>query len=305
MGGSNGLAILAQENGSGWNAATQLGNNFNGLTTGMRFISVGNYTFVKKLIADGNFLFVISHDKVDRINLATSNFGTNTIDVITIASIGNNGVSNRGGFLDGIFSQALGIIATTDMLLRIGNGKDVRTITSEIDADWTLISIPENAGPATALYPVTTTNRLQDITRNGGGYFYTLSANVGLDQSRINRFSVQQLNTTDTVSNTTIQAFDDLFVKNIPSFFLSFGEFRSNFATDGALYFATRNKNDIIAPIALLTPAQPVPRVGFSNVGDLSNLVAINFGQGTEINYFARSAASEAGLQQEIFRLKY
>jgi hypothetical protein len=291
VGGSNGLVVLAHPDGSGWDAITQLSNNFNGLDAGMSFVTVGEYSFVKKLIYAENFLFVISREKIDRINLTTSNFATNTLDVTTIASIGNDGVSIRGSFLDGIFSQALGIIATTDGLLRIGNGKDIRTITSEADAQWVAIDIPENAGAPTALYTVTPTNRLQDITRNTGGYFYVLTADVGLDQSRINRFAVQPLRNIDPVSATTIQAFNDIFVKGIPSFLLSFGEFRSNFSTDGALYFATRNQNDAISPVVMLTPSAPVPRIGFGNVGDRSTPVAINF-QGTEINYFARSAAS-------------
>ena len=291
VGGSNGLAVLAHPDGSGWDAITQLSNNFNGLDTGMSFIPVGEYSFVKKLIYDENFLFVISHSKIDRINLTTSSFATNTLDVTTIASIGNDGVSIRGGFLDGIFSQALGIIATTDAMLRVGNNKDIRTITNETDAAWGPIDIPENAGAPTALYTVTTTNRLQDITRNTGGHFYVLTADAGLDQSRINRFAVQPLNNADPVNAQTVQAFDDIFVKNIPSFLLSFGEFRSNFATDGALYFATRNQNDAIPPVVMLTPSAPVPRIGFGNVGDRSTPVAINF-QGTQINYFARSAAS-------------
>jgi hypothetical protein len=292
VGGSNGLAILANPDGSGWNPTTQLSNNFTGLTAGMSFNIIGNYRFVKKLIYDGNFLFVISHNKVDRINLITSDFATNTLDVVTIASIGQDAVSFRGGFLDGIFSQALGIIATTGLLLRIGDNKDVRTITSEFDAQWTTITIPENAGAPTALYTVTSTNRSQDITRNAGGDFYVLTANAGLDQSRINRFAVQPLTPTENMSATTVQAFKDLFVKNIPSFLLSFGEFRSNFSTDGALYFATRNQNEILLPIVMLTPASPVPRVGVANVGDRSTRVNISVSPGSEINYFGRSAAS-------------
>lgn len=292
VGGSNGLAILTQPDGTGWNAATQLNNNLTGLQTGMTFTLIGDYRFVKKLIQDGDFLFVISHTTIDRINLTTSNFGTNTLDVTTIASIGQNGVSAKGGFLDGIFSQALGIIATTGGLLRIGDGKDVRTITNEFDAEWTHISIAENAGAPTALYAVTQTNRAQDITKNNGGHFYVLTANVGVDQSRINRFAVEPLGALDGVSATTIQAFDDLFVKNIPSFLLSFGEFRSNFSTDGALYFATRNKNIAIPPVVLLTPSMPVPRVGVTDVGDRSAAVKINLQSGTEINYFSRSQAS-------------
>lgn len=292
VGGSNGLAVLANANGSGWDPATQLGNNLTGLQNGMLFKTIGTYTFVKKLVYDSGFLYVITHNQVDRINLTTSNFGTNNLDVTTIATIGNDTVSTRGGFLDGIFSQALGILATTDTLLRVGDTKDIRTITNEADANWTEIQISENAGPPTALYTVTATNRAQNITHNNGGHFYVLTADVGLNQSRINRFAVQPLAATDTVNSTTVQPFDDLFVKNIPSFLLSFGEFRSNFATDGALYFATRNQNVILPPIALITPAIPEPRVGVSGIGDRSTPVNINFQQGTEINYFARSQAS-------------
>jgi hypothetical protein len=292
IGGSNGLAVLTHIDGTGWNPATQLGNNLVGLNAGMTFKQVGTYSFVKKLISDSSFLYVIAHDKVDRINLATSDFNTGALDVVTIATIGTDGVSTKGGFLDAIFSQALGLIATTDDLLRISNNKDVRTITNESDAQWQPVAIGENAGAPTALYGVTQTNRVQDITKNSGGQFYVLTSNVGLNQSRINRFSVQPLGATEPMTATTIQAFDDLFVKNIPSFLLSFGEFRSNFATDGALYFATRNQNVNIPPIAMLTPAMPEPRIGVSGIGDRSSAVNINFGSGTEINYFARSQAS-------------
>ena len=292
LGGSNGLAVLTHPNGSGWNATTQLSNNLVGLNTGMLFKQVGAYSFVKKLISDSGFLYVIAHDRVDRINLATSDFGTNTLDVTTIATIGTDGVSIYGGFLDGIFSQALALIATTDDLLRIGDGKDIRIIADKSDAQWQLVAIGENAGAPTALYGVTQTNRVQDITKNSGGQLYVLTANVGLNQSRINRFAVQPLGATEPMTATTIQPFDDIFVKNIPSFLLSFGEFRSNFATDGALYFATRNQNVNIPPIAMLTPAIPEPRIGVSGIGDRSSTVNINFGSGTEINYFARSQAS-------------
>ncbi len=292
VGGSNGLAILAHPDGTGWDPVNELGDDLTGLHTGMLFKTIGDYNFVKKLISDNEFLYVITHDKIDRINLATSDFGTNSLDVTTIAQIGADGVSARGGFLDGIFSQACGIIATTDDLLRIGDDKDVRTITSESDAQWTAVAIGESAGAPTALYTVTQTNRMQDITKNSGGHFYVLTANVGLNQSRINRFSVQPLGATDPMNATTIQPFDDLFVKNIPSFLLSFGEFRSNFATDGALYFATRNQNVFISPIATLTPSSPEPRIGTAGVGDRSSAINIHFGSGTEINYFARSQAS-------------
>ena len=293
VGGSNGLAILANNDGSGWDATTELATDLSGLSNTMQFHAIGNYAFVQKLIYDDNFLYIITHRTVDRIDLsATVNFNFNNNNATTIATAGINGITNTGGFLDGIFSQACGILATTNGLIRVGDNKDVRTITDENDAHWTNIAIPENAGAPTALYAVTSTNRAQDITRNNGGFFYVLTANVGIDQSRINRFAVQPLATNQTMNQQTIQPFDDLFVKNIPSFLLSFGEFRSNFSTDGALYFATRNQNINLPPIALLTPAFPVPRVGVKNIGDMSMPVRINFQNGTEINFLGRSQAS-------------
>ncbi len=292
VGGSNGLAILANNDGSGWNATTELGNNLNGLTSTMQFHIVGNYSFVQQLIYDGNFLYVITHNTVDRIDLSAANFNFNAINATTIATPGINGITTNGGFLNGIFSQACGIIATTNGLIRIGDNKDVRTITNENDANWTTITIPENAGAPTALYAVTSSNRAQDITRNKGGFFYVLTANSGINQSRINRFAVQPLAANETMTAQTIQPFDDLFIKNVPSFLLSFGEFRSNFATDGALYFATRNQNINIPPIVLLTPPFPTPRVGVKNIGDMSMLVKIDMQNGTEINALERSQAS-------------
>jgi hypothetical protein len=291
VGGSNGLAILAEDDGSGWDATTELGNNLSGLTNTMQFHAVGNYSFVQKLIYDDNFLYVVTHSKVDRIDLTPTNFDFTNSTAVTIATSGINGITSTGGFLDGIFSQSLAIVATTDGLMRVGNNKDIRTVTSEFNANWTDITIPENAGAPTALYAVTSTNRTQDITRNNGGFFYVLTANVGINQSRINRFTVQPLDDTDTVNADTVQAFDDLFVKNIPSFLLSFGEFRSNFATDGALYFATRNQNVALPPIVLLTPRSPVPQVGVRNVGNQSAPVKVSI-NGTEINAFERSQAS-------------
>ena len=304
-GGSQGLAVLTNEDGSGWNPTTQLTNNLIGLQAGMRFIPIGNYSFVKKLVYDGDFLFVITNAKIDRINLNTSDFSNNNLDAITIASVGNNNVSIYGGFLDGIFSQAFGLIATTDGLFRIGNNKDVRTITNETDARWTRVEIPENAGAPILLYPATQTNRAQDITKNNGGNLFVLTANAGLDQSRINRFFIQPLESNDVVNSTTIQPFDDLFVENIPSFLLSFGEYRSNFATDGGLYFSLRNQRADFSPLAFITPSFPVPRVGVANVGDRSLPVMINFQQGSELVIFHKIKRQEVGLLREILIRRY
>ena len=52
VGGACGLAVLAQENGDGWSTVIGLGKNFDGLVDGMRFITLDEYCFVRKLIFD-------------------------------------------------------------------------------------------------------------------------------------------------------------------------------------------------------------------------------------------------------------
>src|SRR5581483_448628 len=87
VGGSDGLAVLINPDGSGWNIAQEeLGNQFDGLMPGMHFQMIGDYHFVKKLIYEDNFLFVVTTDIIDRINLMNSDFSTNTLDVVTIAT---------------------------------------------------------------------------------------------------------------------------------------------------------------------------------------------------------------------------
>src|SRR5690606_27579172 len=294
VGGSNGLSILSHSDGSGWDLSlNELGDRFDGLNAGMSFKIVGNYTFVKKLICEDNFLFVVTNDRIDRINLITSDFATDTLDLVTIATKQDFGiVSNNGGILDAVFSQAFATVATTAGLMRIGDDRDIRLIENNTDAQWTPVVIPETGGAPTQLLTVSTTGQEQDLTRTIGGQLYVLTSNEGYDQSRINRFVISPLSNTQVMQSTTIQPFNDLFVQNIPSFFLNFGNFNSIFATDGALYFATRSKNNIQAPRVVLTPAYPAPQVAARNVGERSTTVNVPLNNATEINNFQRSQAS-------------
>jgi len=294
VGGSDGLAVLINPDGSGWNIAQEeLGNQFDGLMPGMHFQMIGDYHFVKKLIYEDNFLFVVTTDIIDRINLMNSDFSTNTLDVVTIATKDAlNVISSKGTVLDAFISQACAVVATTGGLVRIGDGKDIRTVASADESNWTSITIPETAGAPTQLLTASVTNRSQDITRSIGGHFYVLTSNAGYNQSRINRFSVKPLDENEPMQANIIEQFDDLFVKNIPSFFLNFGNFNSIFATDGGLYFANRSKNNNQGPRTVLTPAEPAPRVGVRNVGERSSTITIHTGNGTEINAFERSQAS-------------
>jgi hypothetical protein len=294
VGGSNGLAVLAQPDGTGWSIEqNELGDEFDGLTRGMRFKTIGDYRFVKKLICDEEFLYIITHDRIDRIDLNNANFATGNLNAVTVATQESLGIiSPNGSILDCIISQSCALVATSGGIARTANNTDIRTISSSTDNNWTPILIPETSGAPTQLLCVTQTSREQDFTRGVGGQVYVLTSNEGYDQSRINRFSLSPLSNGEAITDTTIKQFNDLFVQNIPSFFINFGNFNSIFATDGALYFASRSKHNALPPQTVLTPGYPAPQVSARNVGERSTPVAIFMHNATEINALQRSQAS-------------
>jgi hypothetical protein len=296
IGGSNGIAVLMHEDGTGWNTEqNELGNTFDGLTAGMTFKTIGNYTFVKKIISDHDdehsYLYIVTHDRIDRVDLNTIDF--NNFTATTIATKEQfDGVSNNGSLLDAVISQSLALIATTDGLFRNNNTTDIRTIEKNDTAAWVSVPVAETAGASTQLLTTTRTNRSQDITRFDGGHLYVLTSNEGLDQSRVDRFSIRPLSAQQAVQSTTIEPFNDLFVKDIPSFFINFGNFNSIFSTDGALYFASRSQHAAAPPRTVLTPSYLPPQVGVRNVGERSTILNIPYNNGTEINALQQSQAS-------------
>ncbi len=103
VGGSRGLAVLTAPDGSGWNTASGLGPNFAGLTNGMAFKTLGDYSFVRRLIVDGNFLYVVSAKRIDRIDLSTAP----TFTATTVASQLSLVFDKNDTILDGRFQGSL------------------------------------------------------------------------------------------------------------------------------------------------------------------------------------------------------
>ncbi len=242
VGGSGGVAVLSKEDGSGWATASALSDGLAGLESGMSFKKVGDFSQVRKLIHDDQYLYVITNDEIVCIDLTLETPGLGSIFATTIATSASVPQLGSGStFLDAIVSEKLMILGTNAGLFRLANGLDARIVDSN-SATWQLLATPEGAGPVRQLFAISQTGRAQDIARKtGGGMFYTLSAYRGKNQGQIHRFDVAQV-TTGSIGDTTVQRVNDLFVEGITSYFASFGLFRNLFATDGSLFYGTRSK---------------------------------------------------------------
>jgi hypothetical protein len=235
IGGVGGLAVLANPDGSGW---TNLTNGFGGLTSGMKFFEVGNYSFVRRLVVDGTNLYVLTNRQLDRIDMASSNIATGAISVQTLATPESIGLSAEDSFSDVGTSNQVGLLATSQGLYRVGDGKDIRTGT-KANLNWTNIPIPNAPGPATRLQFATTTGFDHDFSQNG--QLYLLAAYTGFNQAQLQRYSI---NVSGSINASSIQPVPDLILKT-PSFLINFGAFRNFLLDDGAIVTSTRSANNM------------------------------------------------------------
>jgi hypothetical protein len=253
VGGVNGLAVLVDNNGNGWQ--TGLGPNFAGLTNTMAFRSVGNFTFVRKLEQDGNYLYILTDNKLYRANLISgiNNFVTGVLDYTEIANFANiAGLNKYSSFLDFVASGKLGILATTDGLFRIGNGLDVSTVNAS-SAVWTNVPVPTKLGPVKQLFTVTGTLKEQDLfTPNNNGVLYALCSYFGNNSGQYNRFAI---NYDTQVSDSTIMPLPDYYIQSSKvgvganSYFMNFGNYKNILEDEGAIRYVSQDRNLTYPPL--------------------------------------------------------
>ena len=259
IGGVGGLAALTKPDGSGWSSLT---DGFGGLTSGMKFFEVNDYSFVRKLVADGTNLYVLTNKTLDRIDMMASNFATGVLAVTTLATPESIGLTANDSFSDTSVSGEVGLLATSQGLFRVGNGQDVSSGASAT-LDWTKVSIPNAPGPATRLSFGTTTGMNKDFKTNS--QLYLLAAFNGYDQAQLNRYII---NFDATIDDDTVQLVPDLILTS-PTFLMTFGAFRNFLLDDGALVTSTRSRNNgpiddfFIDPVTGLTQEPELKREAF------------------------------------------
>lgn len=232
VGGADGVAILRQTSGAGWSGTL---SDLSTLTTSLKFEKFGSYKYVKKITSDGTYLYILTEDKLDKIQLLGINLASSTPTIATIAQVGTlTGTAANDSFNDFVVSGHLGLLATSAGLYRVGNSSTIFGT-----QNWTTVNIPEQGSePCSQLITVSPTGLESNLVN--GGNLYVLSSYRGLHQAQVNRFYVKF---SSAISDTTIQPLPDIFKKGTNSFFLDFGSFRDTFFTDGTMLINTLSKD--------------------------------------------------------------
>ncbi len=233
VGGTGGVAVLRTEEGAGW--GNTLGQNFAGVTEGMEFMLFNHYSFVKKLVSDGGFLYVLTDMFCDRIDLRN---GLLQATVTRIADVRSFRVLDRNGvFTDIVVSGPLALLGTSNGLLSITPGSSVQAISPS----WQLVEIPEATNPVVQLLPLTTTGVPGDLVKTSGGNLIVLTGNASTNLSFINRYAITPIMGEIVESNTILPLSTDEYVIGVPSYLIDYGRFQDAYGTDGALVLAARN----------------------------------------------------------------
>lgn len=298
VGGTKGLAVLSANNGDGWNTAVGLGPDFAGLEAGMSFKIIPNYTFVRKLMQDGNFLYVLTDKKLDRIDLTQGTIGLGDAVSVTVAAH-TNLVGPSGFFSDCIVSGKFAVIATSRGLLRVGNGSDISIAVGVNETGWTLVPMPEGVKGIRQLHAMSKTGMPQDVARNDGGQIYALNVDRGTNRSDITRFAVNAVENSP-IDDNTLAPFPDFYVKGLTSYRINFGALRTVFSTDGALYLSGHGIDLEVKPVVTFPRDSILSR--FVGVKQFSVPLALE--GGSHITDMVRSFASGSWLISGDFGLR-
>ncbi len=252
VGGSEGIAVQASIDGSGWDT---LKNGFEGLTPFMAFKKCCTYKNVRKLVSQGNYLYVLTSTTLERVMLTQEGIKNSTLERVVLAHAAKELMSGVTSFSDMIISGPLALLATSNGLFRSGNGVDIRK--DKTDIGWTLVPLPESAGsnvqegPISRLFAISPYNTEKTVAQ--GGTVWALNAHVGTSQAQVYRLALHV--NAEEVTDSSVCLYPDFFIKDIKTFFADFSDYRNYIVTDGALTAVSRSAYGQTQPIfELLAP---------------------------------------------------
>lgn len=239
--GPLGVAVLADESGCGWNNHQGLGHNFARLSGALAFKKIGYFSLVNKLMTDGSWLYVLTDDELQRIELSPNAIKNNNITPVTIAAKNKT----TGGFMDAGVSGSCAVLATTRGLFTTSNAQAP-------DCTWRQIPLGKDAQTVHSLFFVSPTEFESDFAKNG--QVYAIAGSLVGEQTQVYRLFAGLGKDEDNAVRPMVHLMPDQFYKDESSAFINAGSFKRHFYTDGAhYYFAEPGKGDRKPVLELLS----------------------------------------------------
>lgn len=250
MGGDAGLSVLSDDT---------TGITFTGIltdltlltATGMSCKTLGSFKFVKKVVADQNFIYILTIDAVYRIDLVATKFTLTTPTALDAEIVMQ--ASTIGSFascLDMVIDNNLMILGTTQGLYSVD-------LTTSLPATPVSITVPGGLSTISKLFTISNNaNFNQEFYESSN--LYVLTINFGVQQARLNRF---------TISNGVVAPIQDQLLQGQNGPLLIFDYMSNDIFIDGSFGFATSYRIGSLVPTVKYL--ESTLRAGTSSVRDL------------------------------------
>jgi hypothetical protein len=231
MGGDNGLSVLSDNTtGIGFNGELP---SLASLTSGSKSCkTLGNFTFVKKVVADNDYLYVLTPSAVYRIALAANKFKLTSPDALSAEIVVSASTIDK-------FASCIDMLVDNDvMLLGTTSGLYSLDVSGSMPVTPVAITIP--GGLATVSRMVTISNDANfDQKFYVSSNLYILSIDYTTQQARLNRF---------TITDGVVTPIEDQLLEGQNGPLLVFDYMCNNIFIDGSLGFATSYRIGSISP---------------------------------------------------------
>lgn len=243
-GGATGLYVLT-DNSTG---CTQVGNftsiaNFN---AGQTWKTVGDFSYIKKLIWDETFLYVLTPTTIYQIELDPNKFKENpSADLNAKKIMLSYNLFKNSYFLDLIIDHGFCIAGTTQGLYSFN------ITTNSTATNVAYIAIPDGLPAASQLIVIANSDTPQSNFKTTSN-LVVLNNSFATQQARINRFVIE---------DETVIPFNDAILNDnanpngIPTSFIKFEQYVSNYFTDGSWNLASNYFLGATQPKAVSSPS--------------------------------------------------
>jgi hypothetical protein len=217
--GASGVCVYTNDStGISWNGTL---TNITDLDNNQTWKKVGDFKFVKKLIWDTNYIYIMTSNTIYRIALNPDKFTKEpTIDLDVEVFFEATDISNNTYFLDLIIDNGYCLLGTTQGLYQISGNIEKIGIPGGLPAVSQLSVI----SPSTNLDPQRSFKALSNL--------YVLNNTFGTQQAKIYRFVIQ--NGALNLLPDTVVATPENLTKGKPGPFIIFDNYISSYFTDGS-----------------------------------------------------------------------
>lgn len=218
-GGANGISILTNNvTGVSWNGIL---NSVNDLSSDqITWKKLGNFSFVKKLIWDTDYIYILTSNALYRIKLDPNKFTLNPTEKLNIETVlKGTTIGSTTYFLDAVIDNGYCLIGTTSGFYRFSNNNLLK------------ITIPGGL-PAVSQITVIAPNNNASHSFKDLSNIVILNGTFGTQQSKIYRFAIQD-EIIKMLPDSLVAVAPNLS-QGIPSAFITFDNFISSYFTDGS-----------------------------------------------------------------------